>query len=119
MKREVIGQQGEVKIYRIAAIPEDADCIREIERDAAGAAVISHSESGHNHVLGGNVDVMERRDNIPAGMRIIYAIVREPTALKQTAAVAHGEIAMPESIYELRVSREYDPFAEQARRVAD
>lgn len=113
-----IGQQGEVKINRIAALPGCA-MGGVPERTADGAFIISHSEKGHHHVIGGDVDVMERVADVPAGMRILYAIVREPTALRQTAASAHGAIALDPGIYELRIAREYDPFAEQARRVAD
>lgn len=118
MTREVIGQQGEVKIYRINALP-DCEMAPASERNAVGDHIISHSESGHHHVLDGGVKVLDRRSDVPAGMRIIYAIVERPTALRQTAAAAHAEIALDPGIYEMRVSREYDPFAEQARRVAD
>ena len=63
---------------------------------------------------------MERTEGLPAGLRILYAIVREPGAvLRQTAAREHESISLAPGIYEMRVSREYDPFREQARRVAD
>lgn len=62
---------------------------------------------------------MERIDNVPAGMAILYAIVKNPTALKQDAASPHGEIPLEPGLYEFRVSREVDPFSEQIRRVAD
>lgn len=118
MKRTVIAQQGEVKVFKIDRLP-DGMTTKPVERDRNGAAIISHSESGHHHVIGG-ADVIERTDNVPAGMAILYAIVKDPTALKQDAPTPHGEIPLDaDSIYELRISREYDPFAEQARRVAD
>lgn len=117
MKREVIAQQGEAKVFRIDALPKGMET-REPQRNAQGAAIISHSESGHHHVLP-NAEVMERVDNVPAGMAILYAIVRNPTALKQDAPTPHGEVPLDPGIYEFRVSREFDPFAEQIRRVAD
>lgn len=117
MKRVVIAQQGEAKVFRIDALPEGMQT-QEPQRNAAGEAIVSHSEQGHHHVIGG-ADVMERTDNIPAGMAILYAIVKEPTALRQDAPTPHKEIPLDPGIYEIRVSREYDPFAEQARRVAD
>lgn len=118
MKRIVVAQQGEVKVFKIEALPEGITT-REPERNRAGAAIISHSESGHHHVIAG-ADVLERTDNVPEGMSILYAIVKNATTLEQDAAVPHGKIPLEaDSIYELRVSREYDPFAEQARRVAD
>lgn len=117
MERTVIAQQGEAKIYRISALPEVMETAP-IERTKGGAAIISHSEQGHHHVLD-CADVMERTDNVPAGMRILYAIVTAPTALRQDAAVPHSPVPLDPGIYEFRVQREYDPFMEQARRVAD
>lgn len=118
MKRIVVAQQGEVKVYKITALPDGIQT-QAPERTATGAVIISHSESGHHHVIAG-ADVLERTNDVPAGMRILYAIVRDPTALRQDASTPHGEIPLEgDSIYELRVSREYDPFAEQARHVAD
>lgn len=118
MKRTVIAQQGEVKVFKIDAIPAGIST-REPQRNNHGAAIISHSESGHHHVIAG-ADVLERVDSIPEGMAILYAIVKEPTSLKQDAPTPHKSIPLEaDSIYELRVSREYDSFAEMARRVQD
>ncbi len=117
MKREVIAQQGEAKIFRIDALPKDMET-RPPQRDTNGAAIISHSENGHHHVIA-DAKVIERTDNVPTGMAILYAIVKNATALRQNAASPHGEIALDPGLYEIRVSREYDPFAEQIRRVQD
>ena len=80
--------------------------------------IVSHSESGHHHLLTGG-DVMERMDNVPAGMQIFYGILDEPASFIQDAGNAHGGYDLEAGNYEFRVSREFDPFAEQARRVAD
>ena len=118
MKRKIVAQQGEVKVFKIAKLPADMTS-KPVAKDGKGHHIISHSESGHHHVIGG-ADVLERTDNVPAGMAILYAIVKEPTSLKQDAPTPHKEIPLDaDSIYELRISREFDPFAEQARRVAD
>lgn len=118
MKRSVVAQQGEVKVFKIDALPSGIRT-RDPQQNRNGAAIISHSESGHHHVIAG-AEVIERIDNVPAGMAIFYAIVKNATALEQDAATPHGKIPLEaDSIYELRVSREYDPFTEQARRVAD
>lgn len=116
MSKQVIGQQGEVRIVKIDALPS-VQCERNVERVRAGF-VISHSESGHHHCVTGG-DVMERVEKVPAGMKIFYAILDEPHALIQDAASPHDGFDLPPGIYEFRVSREFDPFAEQARRVAD
>lgn len=116
---KLIGQQGEVKVYDIASIPSDATCIP-VERCVAGF-IISHSESGHHHVIPahGDVEVMERTDNVPPGMRIIYAIVKDPTMLIQDAPTPHDVIALTHGVKMFRIQREFNPFLEEARRVAD
>ena len=52
-------------------------------------------------------------------MRILYALLEEPTRLVQDAVDAHGQHDLPAGIYEFRIAREFDPFVEQARMVAD
>lgn len=112
-----IKQQGEVHVRPIDAVPAG---LKPVAAEKNGMVIISHSETGHHHVLdGASVEVLERTENVPAGMRILYAIVREPTALIQTAPDAHADMTLDEGIFEIRISREFDPFAEQARRVAD
>lgn len=116
MKREAIANQGEIRIDRVDCLP-DAATSAFTERNEKGW-IISHSEQGHHHILGGDCEVLERAD-APAGARVLYAIVKEPTKLFQDAAVPHSPVPLDPGIYEFRIKREYDPFAEQARRVAD
>jgi len=75
--RKIIAAQGEVRIFRIDALPE---CIetKATKKNKAGAHIISHSEKGHHHVLPADAVVMERTDNIPAGMQILYALLDKP-----------------------------------------
>lgn len=113
--KKVIGQQGEVRIVKIDAMPEMQT--GPVEKIAKGF-IISHSESGHHHLLTGG-DVMERTDKVPAGMRQFYAILDEPQKLIQDAATPHKGFDLDPGVYRFDVSREFDPFAEQARRVAD
>jgi hypothetical protein len=114
--KHVIGQQGEVLIVKIDALPEGMTT-KAVNKISKGY-VISHSESGHHHVLtGGNV--MERIDNVPAGMQVFYAILTEPQSFIQDAANPHGGYDLDPGFYSFRVSREFDPFADEARRVAD
>lgn len=117
MQREFIGAQGEVNICRIVGdMPEGLTA--HTEKDKSGRPIISHSESGHHHVLDRAVDVMEAPEP-PAGMRVLYALLDEPTELKQDASDAHGSHMLEPGLYEFRISREFDPFTEQVRRVAD
>jgi len=114
--KQIIGQQGECLIIKLDALPEGMET-KSVDRNGKGY-IISHSESGHHHVLTGG-DVMERTSKVPAGMQIFYAMLDEPQSFIQDAANPHGGYDLYPGIYEFRVSREYDPFAEQARRVAD
>lgn len=79
--KQVIGQQGEVRIIKIDALPE-AMQTKNVDRIAKGF-VISHSESGHHHCVTGG-DVMERIDNVPEGMQVFFAILENPEELCRT-----------------------------------
>lgn len=114
--KQVIGQQGECRIVKIDTLPEGVQT-KKAQKVKKGY-VISHSESGHHHLLTGG-DVMERTDNVPAGMQVFYAILDAPEKFIQDAANPHGGYTLDPGIYRFDVSREFDPFAEQARRVAD
>ena len=107
--------QGEIYARKIDALPEG---LAEFKEKHAGEWLISHSETGHHHLLAGG-EVMERTEDVPAGLQILYAIVDEPTALHQDAPDAHETHTLEAGIWEFRIAREYDPFGEQARRVAD
>lgn len=116
MKREVIGAQGEITVFRISELP--GGLRPATEKDKLGRPIISHSESGNHHILDRAVDVLEH-PSPPAGMRILYALLDEPTMLIQDADEPHGSHMLDAGYVEFRIAREYDPFAEQARIVAD
>lgn len=116
MTKQIIGAQGEITIIKIDAMPDGIET-KAAERAGKGW-IISHSESGHHHILTGG-DVMERTSDVPAGMQILYAILENPETLIQDAAAPHGGFDLEAGIYAFKIAREFDPFAEQARRVAD
>lgn len=109
--------QGEVNLRKVDALP---DGLAPVNLEC-GLLILGHSESGHHHGFRDQtgVIVMERTKDVPAGMRILYAILENPTALIQDAPAPHEPLMVPPGIYEVRISREYDPFAEQPRQVAD
>ena len=111
--------QGEITTDIVECLPEGAT-LRKVQ-PVKGRLVVSHSESGHDHYIPAcDAELLERTDNIPPGMQIFYSIVKNATALKQAAATPHDEISLAaDIIYRHRISREFDPFAEHARRVAD
>jgi hypothetical protein len=113
--RKPIGNQGEIRIDQVTEHVGETTPFT--DRSEKGF-IISHSENGHHHILSGNVEVLERV-NVPKGAQILHAIVREPSKLFQDAAVPHETIDLAPGLYEFRIKREFDPFTELARRVAD
>ena len=114
---KIAAAQGEVNIRRVETVPEGLTPVV----PEKGLLIVGHSESGHHHGFraGPGVAVLERTRDVPAGMRILYAILENPTALIQDASAPHEPIMLGAGVFELRIAREYDPFAEQARQVAD
>lgn len=115
MTKEIIGAQGEITIIKVSSLPnvKTKPAVR-----VAKGFIISHSENGNHHLLTGG-EVMERVENVPQGMKILHAILDDPQQLIQDAAAPHGGYDLMAGFYEFRISREYDPFAEEARIVAD
>lgn len=114
--KHIIGAQGEVTIIQIDALPTNMET-KPVERTDKGW-VVSHSESGHHHLLTGG-DVMERTNNVPEGMQILYGILKEPASFIQDADVPHDNYSLAPGIYEFRISREYDAFTSQSLAVGD
>lgn len=110
--------QGEITIFHIEKLPENARAIEAPERDRNGDLIISHSEQGNHHVISGDTQLLEH-PNPPEGMKILYAILDKPDEIRQNATVPHDTIALDAGVMMFRIRREYDPIMEQARQVAD
>lgn len=115
--------QGEIMIRRVGDLPEDRNTpngYTTIDADERGHIIVGHSETGHHHVIDakhGSVAVMDRP---PEGMRILRALIEQPTPLKHLRPTdTHAPIVLEPGEYELRIAREYDPYAKLARQVAD
>lgn len=86
-----------------------------------GRLIVGHSETGHHHVIkAGGVDVME----MPApseGIRILRMIVADPDKKLEhdRSYDTHEAIGLPPGNYEIRIGREFDPYAQIARQQAD
>jgi len=109
-------RQGEVRFVPVEKF-EDHETRPVAAKD--GVVIVGESESHHHHVIDADgVTVLERVKS-PSGMRILHAIVEKPTTLRQTAGNPHGAHVIAPGLYEVRIKREFNPFADQARRVAD
>lgn len=110
-------RQGEVRMEPVDAVPEHAN--RKVEPQD-GVVIVGESESHHHHVLESDgVTVLEQTKDVPVGMRILYAIVEQPTRLLQTSDQPHQPHVIEPGLYRIRIKREYNPFLEQARQVKD
>ena len=113
---ELTNAHGECNFFRITEGSIDRSGST-IMKAANGGFIVGHSESGHNHVLEADgVLVMEHTIN---GMKILHAILENPVALKQSAGDPHKEQIVEPGEYFITNNVEYNPFLEQARRVAD
>jgi hypothetical protein len=115
--------QGEITIIRIGDLPT-----KRSKRNGCtplalenGKYIIGHSETGHHHVLshslGCDIAVLDRP---PEGMRVLYAILENMVSLDHLRDHdTHESIMLEPGEYEIRIAREYDPYAELARQSAD
>lgn len=107
---------GECNFFRITEGCADLNGFAPVSVDAKGL-IVGHSESGHNHVLErGDMVVSER---VIGGMKVLHAILNEPLKLRQSAGDPHKEQIVEAGEYFITNNIEYNPFLEQARRVAD
>lgn len=111
-----LAAQGEISIRRVDRLPDDVTAIA----PENGNYIIGHSETGHHHVMTLDRKQVFEAINPPAGMRVLYAILDAPADLvHQRGHDTHETIQIEPGIYEFRLGREYDPYAELARQVAD
>jgi hypothetical protein len=123
LKFENVAAQGEITIRRVGGLPSDRvlPAGYTAMKPEHGKFIIGHSETGHHHVLnrcdGVDVAVMDRP---PEGMKILRAILENPTSLDHLRDHdTHEPIMLAPGEYEIRIAREFDHYAELARQSAD
>jgi hypothetical protein len=115
-KATLTNAHGEVNFFRVDDGEADISGFELCQPDKSGY-IVGHSETGHDHVLErGDVEV---RQGTVEGMQILYAILKEPLALKQKAGNPHKQQIVQPGRYIITNNIEYNPFTEQARRVTD
>jgi hypothetical protein len=118
----LVAAQGEITIRRIGDLPKDRKLPKGFSAMVPdnGKFIVGHSETGHHHIIesdGATVGVM---DEPPAGMRILYAILENPLALEHLRGHdTHETITNEPGVFEIRIAREFDHYAELARQSAD
>lgn len=108
--------QGEITIRRIDALPAG---VKPLDPEH-GKFIIGHSETGHHHSMTIDRKSAYVSDRAPDGMRILYANLEAAAELvHERGHDTHETISFEPGIYEFRIGREYDPYAELARQQMD
>ncbi len=108
---ENICAQGDILIRRIESLPAG------VERVAPenGVVIVTHSETGHHHVMDAGAVTMHR---LPDSIMDCLLVVNRPTELRHLRAHdTHEPILFAPGVYHVRRQREYTP--EGFRRVED
>lgn len=118
----VIAAQGEITIRRLGDLPSNRALPKGFTamQPENGWFIVGHSETGHHHVIGAAGATLGVMDQPPPGMRILYAILENPLSLQHLRDHdTHETLANAPGIYEIRIAREFDPYAELARQTRD
>ena len=113
--------QGEIYIRRVDDAPTDFLKGGTPLKPEGGRLIIGHSETGHHHSMAeGGVAVMEMPSPSP-GVRLLRMIVENPTKelVHERGYDTHETLGFTAGSYEIRLDREYDPYEQIARQVAD
>jgi hypothetical protein len=103
--------QGDIYIRKIDKLPAGAEMIESV----SGKVIVTHSETGHHHVMAADTVEMYR---LPDSIMDCLLVVNSPTALEHLREHdTHEPILFEKGIYHVRRQREYTP--EGFRRVED
>jgi hypothetical protein len=106
--------QGDMLIRRINDIPSNA---KESEPDSKGHLVVTHSETGHNHVIDATPQVTLYQDPSDP-LKAFLSVIGAPCLLEHLRPFdTHEALEIPPGHYEVRRQREYT--SEGYRRVQD
>lgn len=113
---EKIAAQGDVMLVRVSQIPAEA---RETPRED-GVVVVTHSETGHDHVIERpGVTMYEGDDPLVAWLEVHgeESLPDVAELVHRRSYDTHETLELPVGRYEIRRQREYTP--EGWRRVVD
>lgn len=106
--------QGDVILLPVGSLPETAMTPAQVEN---GAFIVTHSETGHHHVVMDRPTVRMFNDTMDV-FRSWLVIEGEPAELEHLRPTdTHESISLAPGVWEVRRQREYSP--EGWRRAAD
>ena len=103
--------QGDMLITKVGSLPNDL-----VETKAVnGDYILTHSETGHNHVVSSDSVTLYGAANDPF---MAYMVVEHPTTIRHLRSFdTHSPITVNPGVYRINRQREYTP--EGFRRAAD
>lgn len=117
--------QGDVMFIKRDALPP-AKRLKEVKPERKNELVITHSETGHDHVMvldepkGKKVEPAVQFYADDSNPMMSWLKVNRPTVLEHRRKHdTHEGIMFPKGVYEVRRQREFDPSKRVERRVED
>lgn len=99
--------QGDIYIQRVADDTEIPAGATRVPVELNGDLIVTHSETGHHHVIDGELATMYR---LPESITDCLLVVSQPTALRHLRQHdTHDPIAFEAGTYKVRRQREYLP----------
>lgn len=91
--------------------PVDADMQGAVKKENY---IVSHSETGHHHVLNGGCMVLEREGKDP-----LVQVDKDTSITHKKGHDRHDDLPVPAGMYRVLKKKEYDPFSKVMREVFD
>jgi len=109
MKEYQIIRHGELFIRPVKKLPKG-------NKLAINSFVIGHSETGHHHVLEGEIEVIEPKN---LDDNIFFELLGSGKVVHQKTVNRHDNLGLAPGKYEVTHKKEYDPFQQIMRAVFD
>ena len=84
--------------------------VKPVKRKSRGFVLAEGEVTGHAHVVEQEIALFEDENGT------LWIDAKEPFEITHEE---HNKVEIPSGTYEVRIAKEYDHFAEEARRVAD
>jgi hypothetical protein len=109
-------QQGDVVLKSVISIPEGVK--KMVKKNQSGHVLAEGEVTGHAHIMDDTTTELYEKDGK------LFISVSKTTDLKHLKGntglqADHNPVTVPTGDYEVRIVQEFDPFAEEVRKVQD